>query len=227
MTKLQDILTRVYESPKRKEGVWGADATYVGIRQGIKRSYLEEVYIKLPVQYFIESTKKLQEDGSLQPLYCYLDKDKSAAICGFFTKHSGGEEGEFELFTTLCQANLVIKEVEGYGEILQTSESFTLQQNRGMGLATSLYLSLVYSGYKIMSDVLQYDGAAKLWHNLSNRYEDTVVVDVYHNKRLEVIDKKYKIKSWEFNSPTLDQYWSKDYKGMNYQFIAYLKKELK
>lgn len=98
---------------------------------------------------------------------------------------------------------------------------------RGIGLGSSMYLSLLFSEYTLVSDYMQYDGARKSWFNFSDRYHDNIILKVFDNHQKRYIEEDYTISDWQFHK--LDKYWSKggnpnfDLSGSRYLFVAKLR----
>lgn len=134
-----------------------------------------------------------------------------------------GKEDEREVFIAFGQLNTIKRDdlkTLGYNKPIQTSkvEIFT---TRLAGLGKTFYKWFIYNKYTLISDMVQYDGARKLWDSLSR--ETKFNADVIDDQERKILKRDVRIDSgeedWDFDS----ELWSYDFDKANIRFAIYKK----
>lgn len=135
-----------------------------------------------------------------------IDKDK--IICKAGTWVNRDDTRDFVPVIALIM-NKYKKDIFNDGTTIYRTSKVLIREKyyRGLGLAECIYTSLVKSGYSIVSDSVQYDGARNLWRKLSKKFN--VCVWDHYNKK--IIKTNHKINNTDIEN--LDKEWSEDPTG--------------
>ena len=222
---ISDLLKKAYgvainESPQRTKGLWNVDTVQMKIHPMMSEKYLKAAYARTKIQAKTMALSEYERSTS-QHIEFWLDKDNERIIAGYISEQERHPDTFENTFFTVAQSNLTKEKIVKFGDVLQTGETFTIKTARGQGIAISMYLSLLYSGYVLMSGEVQYDGGAAIWKSLSDKHNKSIAIDVYHYTKDKIIEEDYKIGSFYVDDPELDKYWSTDSEFQKYLFIAY------
>jgi hypothetical protein len=124
--------------------------------------------------------------------------------------------------------NSIVSHYRGYPTLI-ADKVIVCDDWRRKGLGLTLYLTLIYNGFSIVSSGVQYDNARRLWRSLSQNFNG-VYVDVYDVKKNKTLKTHHIIKDVDLDN--LDNEFAlydpnislHDQDRINIRFIAYLEK---
>ena len=102
----------------------------------------------------------------------------------------------------------------------QSAEVRTRDRLQGNGFAESVYLSLLWSGYQLVSDYTQYNGARYLWRRLS--HDRKLNMYVYDEINDKIVAEGHKINNVEYDK--LDKEWTRDFFGKEKNMLFIVEK---
>lgn len=134
------------------------------------------------------------------------------------------DERRKEVFIVMVQLQISprndLKNI-GYVKPIQTSRVETSKGFKDKGLARLLYSWFLYNKYTLISDMIQFNGARKLWDSLSR--ETGFNADVIDDQERKILKQNVRINSgnedWDFDS----ELWSYDFDKSNIRFAIYKK----
>lgn len=131
------------------------------------------------------------------------------------------EKGNID-FTVYGVLDLNTVYIPGYSNTIKIDLVRVAEKERKYRLGTTLYLTLLYNGYTIVSDSIQFDNARRLWRTLSNNFPG-ISVDVIDSNTNTVLKSSHHIQNVDI--PDLDLEWSygSDISKKHIRFIAYKK----
>lgn len=190
---------RLNEMPIAKKGSWKTDEFKKYALFG-KRNYkvLKCDWKKFSKQVLLKDAKTLSIE------FWFLQKNEEMiCIGGYIEKRENEEEYDFvtiiALITRKSPQKIKNKTLYQTKKVMIDSEQF-----RGKGIGESLYSTIIESGFNIVCDTFQFDGARKLWKNLSKNYR----VSVYNSFDKEITKEPHLIINTDFEN--LDDEWSRD-----------------
>ncbi len=134
------------------------------------------------------------------------------------------DERRKEVFIVMVQLKITprndLKNM-GYTKPIQTSKVETSKGFKDKGLAKLFYSWFLYNKYTLISDMIQFNGARKLWDSLSR--ETKFNADVIDDQERKILKRDVRIDSgeedWDFDS----ELWSYDFDKANIRFAIYKK----
>lgn len=206
---------RTFESPLAVGGNWNGDQHTKELLLGdISKRIVDMEWKPLPEQVNLTAMKDIEFR------YMKSSKRKGLINCigGMFIERDG--ETRFKVMVALVLAEYE-EEVYKDRDIYQTTrvQLGEVDEMKGRGLALSLYSSLIESGYLLICDSVQYDGARNLWRKLSNRY----IVDVFDGLSGSVTKTHHKIIKTDIDD--LDEEWSSGFSQKHENLLFTVRKD--
>lgn len=206
---------KTFESPLAVGGDWNGDTHTKELLLGdISKRIIDMEWKLLSTQVNLTSIKELEFR------YMKSSKRKGLINCigGRFIEVNG--EIRFKVMIALVLAEYE-EEVYKGRSIYQTTrvQLAEVEGMKGRGMALSLYSSLIESGYLLICDSIQYDGARNLWRKLSNKY----IVDVFDGISGSVTKTHHKIIKTDIDD--LDEEWSAGFSHRHENLLFTVRKD--
>ena len=143
---------------------------------------------------------------------------------GSFGKETESSGKERDVFIAFAQLKTLkrddLKSQIGYNNPIQTSK-IEVFDNRLKGIAKTFYKWFIDNDYTLISDMVQYDGARKLWDSLSR--EPSIICDIIDDQRRSILKHNTRVESgedfWDFDT----KLWSYDFDKAHIRFAIYKK----
>lgn len=191
-------MLRLNEMPIARKGDWSGDNKI----HSLFGLYSETIINK----YWKKFKKVVVKPQTLEALpnfeFRYLKKDNEInCIGGIWVPREDTKDFLTIISLVLIKSPIKIKNKE----LWRTSRVAIKEEKfRGKKFAESLYSTIIESGFNIVCDTFQFDGARKLWKNLSKNYR----VSVYNSFDKEITKEPHLIINTDFEN--LDDEWSRE-----------------
>lgn len=214
-------------APYAVDGNWPIEREDKRVIGPVRKYVLETDFKKLPVQFFTDKLKNFIRKNNEDIFIAYSTDNKYSMLVGLYSTKTEDPERDFERYSLLSTNRYEAMEnpelVKKFPNLYQSSEIRTGLEYRDNGMAESIYLSMLYSGFQLISDYTQYVGARGLWRKLSQNSKLNMYV--YDEREDKILAEGHKITNIEYDK--LDKEWTKDWfsKERQYLFIVEISKD--
>lgn len=229
--KLEEYKSGFYKvnemAPYAVDGDWPIEREDKGVLGQTRKYMMKDTFKKLPVQFFTDKLKDFIKRTGEEIFIAYSTDNKYSMIVGVYSTKSKDPEKDYERYSLLTTNRYEAIEnpelVKKFPNLYQSAEISTRLTHRNNGMAESIYLSMLHSGFQLISDYTQYDGARGLWRKLSQNSELNMYV--YDEREDKILAEGHKITNIEYDN--LDKEWTKDWfsKERQYLFIVEISKD--
>lgn len=217
---------RRYETaPYAVDGNWPVERTNDKRALGpVKINVLKSGWKKLPKTIFVDKLQKFIKEKDDDIVIMYTTDNKYSMLVGLYSTKFVQDKDHLERYTLLStnryEEIVDAKLKRKFPNLYQSAEIRTLSDYQGNGMAESIYQSLLYSGFQLISDYTQYDGARYLWRRLSqDRKLNMYVYDEINDK---IVAEGHKINNVEYDK--LDKEWTRDFFGKEKNMLFIVEK---
>lgn len=206
---------RTFESPLAVGGNWNGDIH--------TKSLLGDFFKNGFLSNWTKFSKQVNETEIKDLEFYFVKSSKNPGIIncvGVIYDPSVSTSGVYRAIIALV-LDKYDEEVYKGRDVYQTTrvQLSDLSNLSSRGLATSLYSTLIESGYILICDSVQYDGARNLWRKLSNRY----IVDVFDGLSGSVTKTHHKIIKTDIDD--LDEEWSSGFSQKHENLLFTVRKD--
>lgn len=229
--KLEEYKSGFYKvnemAPYAIDGDWPIEREDRGVLGSVRKYQMKSTFKKLPVQFFTDKLKDFIRRTGEEIFIAYSTDNKYSMIVGVYSTKSEDPEKDYERYSLLTTNRYEAMEnpelVKKFPNLYQSAEIRTRLTHRSNGMAESIYLSMLHSGFQLISDYTQYDGARGLWRKLSQNSKLNMYV--YDEREDKILAEGHKITNIEYDK--LDKEWTKDWfsKERQYLFIVEISKD--